>query len=93
VKHVELDESNYKQIDETDVFRALISNSSLGGLTNQHFKQILLKKSVIQQVAFNIYSKVKSQQFDINQLEELLKMCDKDLFVMFRDGVITYNQL
>jgi len=28
----------------------------------------------------------------VNQLEELLKMCDKDLYVSYRDGNITFKQ-
>ena len=92
---VELDDINYKVLSEDEVYQALTSNSKLEKLTNQHFKHILRQQQIVQKVAFNIYEKVQSvcQQANMAQVQDVISMCDKDIFVQFRDCVITYNQL
>lgn len=44
-------------------------------------------------VAISLMDSKQNKNFNRNQLEYAMKNGDRDLFVKFRDGVITYDQL
>jgi hypothetical protein len=71
----------------------LLLHSDLKFLSNQQFKILLGIERVLTPVARDLQFIHGFDRFTREELEDVLKDSDKDLFLQFRDKAITYDQV
>lgn len=79
-------------ISHKDWYRLLLY-SDLSFMSYQQFKGVLKMERVLTPIARELQFIHGFEKFSREDLEDILRQCDKDLFVNFRDQKISFDQV
>lgn len=73
--------------------KLLLDGDISTGLKQFEFTKLMHNQPIVDDLAFKIYERDTSRIKDLSHFKNTLKFCEKGLFIKFRNGKITYDQL
>ncbi|TNV86179.1 hypothetical protein FGO68_gene11142 [Halteria grandinella] len=73
--------------------RLLLDGDISTGLKQFEFTKLMHNQEIVDDLAFKIYERDTKRIRDLQHFKNTLKFCEKGLFIKFRNGKLTYDQL
>lgn len=73
--------------------RLLLEGDVQSGLKQYEFTKLMHNPEIVDDLAFRIYERDPKRIRDLQHFKQTLKYCEKRLYVKFRTGKLTFDQL